>query len=508
MTALTPRRPNRPLLWPDWIYTLRDVLARAGLHDIYIVGGAVRDALLHRPIQDLDLVAAGDGISLARLIANRLNGDFYVLDGERGVGRALVDTAEGRLVVDVAQLRGQSLTDDLADRDFTVNALAVDITGDLELIIDLLGGESDLEAKLLRRCGPQSLADDPVRALRAVRQSVQFSLRIESVTQDDIRRVAPRLADISPERLRDELFKLLALPRPAAALRVADALGLLGTALPEVIPLHALEQSAPHIYDAWTHTLAVVENLSTVLAALRFNRSDQAVSAFSTGMLAIQLDRYRAPLAEHMDTPWPNERSHRALLMLAALLHDAGKPSTAQLDDQERWRFLGHEVVGAQLASTRARALRLSTAEADRLRDIVQNHMRLLLLDDPSPRALHRFWRLGAAGVDVCLLTLADFLGTYGSHIEQDAWLALIDRVRLTLQAYFDQRDEVVTPPPVVTGTDLMKLLGLSPGPVIGQLLDAIREAQAAGEVLSLDDALAFARRRLGHNGAHEMPNS
>lgn len=508
MNALTPRSPKRPLLWPDWVYDLRDFLAQGSHPKIYIVGGAVRDAWLHRPIHDLDLTVAGDAVRVARLIANRFGGDFYVLDAERGVGRALVTTPAGRVVVDAARLRGESLYDDLADRDFTLNALAADIQGDLEQIIDPLAGEADLDAKRLRRCSPQAMASDPIRTLRAVRQSIQFGFRMESETQQDVRMAAPRLVDASPERVRDELFKLLSLPRPAAALRVADALGLLTYVLPEVTPLHGLEQDAPHVYDAWTHTLAVVENVSVVLGTLRFNRPDQAVGAFSTGMMAMQLDRYRAPLLEHMETGWPNERSHRALLILAALLHDAGKPSTLQVDEAGRRRFVGHESVGAALADARARALRLSAAESDRLRAVIQNHMRVLLLRELTPRALHRFWRLGAVGVDVCLLTLADFLGTYGAELPQDAWLDLVDRVRALFEAYFDQRDRIVAPPPVISGSDLIQALGLSPGPTIGQLLDAIREAQAAGEVLSLEDALAFARRHLGQNGAHEPPSS
>src|SRR5690606_38622251 len=118
MTDLTPRVPYRPLLWPNFVFDLQDALTDLA-EPAYIVGGAVRDALLHRPVKDLDLTTAQDGIRLARRIANQFKGDFYPLDVERDVGRALVETRDGRLVIDVACFRGATLQDDLADRDFT-----------------------------------------------------------------------------------------------------------------------------------------------------------------------------------------------------------------------------------------------------------------------------------------------------------------------------------------------------------------------------------------------------
>lgn len=494
MGDLTPRVPARPLIWPDIVLDLQDVL-RESPSEIYIVGGAVRDALLHRPLKDVDLATSGDGIRLARQIANHFKGDFFVLDAERGVGRALVDAPEGRLILDVAGFRGDGLYADLIDRDFTINAMAADVRADLALVIDPLGGEPDINSKQLRRCRPGAILNDPIRSLRAVRQGAQLGFRIEADTLREVKQSVPLLADASPERVRDEFFKLLSLARPVGALRIADQVGALGVVLPEVTLLHGLPQSEPHLFDGWQHTLMVVENLSNILATLAYHRSDNLTGAFGLGMLAIALDRYRAQIQEHVNTNWPNERPHRALLMLAALLHDAGKPATAQQDDNDRWRFIGHETVGAELAEARATDLRLSNSERERLVAIVQNHMRPLLLDDPTPRAIHRFWRhLGAAGVDVCLLSLADYLGARGATLNQDDWLVMVERTRVLLQAYFDQHDTLVAPPVLVDGHMLMQTFGLKSGPMIGQLLDLIREGQVSGEIHTAEDALAAAR--------------
>ncbi len=497
MADLTPHQPHRPLFWPDILLDIQ-----ALLHDwpgeIYVVGGAVRDAMLHRPLHDIDLAAPVNAATLARKIANHFKGDFFILDAERDVGRALIDSPDGKLVFDVARFRASTFLDDLIDRDFTINAMAVDLKGDLGLLIDPLDGEADIHGKQLRRCAPDALTDDPIRALRAVRQSVQLGLRIEPDTLRDLRSVVPLLKAVSPERVRDELIKILSLPKPITALRIADAVGLLDAVLPEMNPLHDLQQSSPHIFDGWKHTLAVVEYLTGIFATISYTRTDNTAASFAFGAMVIQFDRYRKQLIAHLEATWPNERPHRALLMLAALLHDAGKPASQSLDLDGRVRFLGHESVGAELASARAVALRLSNTERQRLVAIVQNHMRPLLLTDPTPRAIHRFWRqLGETGVDVCLLALADFLATYGAQLEQDAWINFIERIGLLLEAYYDKRQTLIEPPPLVDGLQLMKKLGIKSGPLVGELLNLIREGQVAGEIRSVDEALQLARNQL-----------
>jgi poly(A) polymerase len=497
MSDLTPRQPRRPLFWPDILADLQEFLADIP-GEIYVIGGAVRDALLHRPLHDIDLATSTDAMRLARRIANHYNGDFFPLDADRDVGRALVDTPDGRLVFDVARFRGPGLLADLADRDFTLNAMAVDLHGDLSRLIDPLGGEADIAAGLIRRCSPDSLTHDPIRALRAIRQSIQLSMHIESGTLADIRAISPRLVDTSPERVRDEFFKLLALPKPASALRVSDTVGILPYILPELAALHGLPQSAPHVFDGWTHTLSVVENLSNLISVLDYNRSDNLATSFSMGVMAVELAHYRQQLREQIAIDWPNERSHRALLILAALLHDAGKPETATQNEGGRWRFLGHETVSAQMAEHRATALRLSNAETMRLVTIIQNHMRPMFLEELTPRAIHRFWRqLGEAGVDVCLLSLADYSGARGAYIKQDDWLDFVHRIRTLLEAYYDRQDTLVSPPVLVDGNDLMRSLKLKSGRIIGELLDVIREAQVAGEVQTTDQALELAQAYL-----------
>jgi len=495
--SLTPRQPDRPFIWPDVIYELQAQLA-GWPHPVYIVGGAVRDAMLHRPLKDVDLATPIAGIKLARQIANQFDGDFFPLDPERDVGRALIDTPEGRLLVDVARIRGADLLADLTERDFTMNAMAVDLKGDLNLVIDPLGGERDLVQKVLRRCSPTAIASDPVRALRAARQSVQFGLRFDPETQSDVRSAGLKLIECSPERLRDELIKLLSLPRSVAALRITDRLGLLDAIVPEIAPLHGLSPSLPYQRDGWEHTLAVVEHLTALMAAFSYTRTDATAASFQYGMIVIQLDRFRLQLVKHLEFEWANERPHRALLLLAGLLHDAGKPATAISQDDGSWSWPMHAEQGARLARRRGDELRLSADEINRLATIVENHHAVWSLDPNDLRELHRFWRrCGAAGVDICLLTLANYLGSVGEAIKQDEWLWLVDRVRLVLDAWFMRYEQVVEPVMLVDGSRLMQELQLKPGRQIGELLTLIREAQAAGEIATPAEALDLGRQAL-----------
>lgn len=472
MVDLTPRAPHfRPLLWDDEIEILqeawRELLPQASL---YLVGGAVRDAYWHRPVKDLDLATDGDPIRLGRKLADRLRGDLFIMDAERGVVRVWVNVRDKRWQVDVTRFRGANLLEDLQGRDFTINALAVDARGDLSLLIDPLGGEHDAHQRTLRACGPQSIADDPIRALRAVRQSLVFNLRIESQTLAQIRRDGPRLNQTSAERVRDEFFALLNGDKVASALRLSQTLGLLSA----ISPLWSSEELT------WQRTLLALEKLEQILLAISPRRTDSTAAAFDLGTLIIQLDRYRARLNDHLGQHYANDRSHRALLMLACLCHALPKPQVEALADD----------------------LRLSSAEK-KVVALAATHWQQANALSAEPLSLHRFWYpLEAQGIDALLLGLSLYLAQQGLELRQNDWLAQVERVLEALQAYFERHEEVVRPVVWFNGTQLMEALGLQQGRSLGRLLQAIREAQVQGQILGMDDVLDWARDWLSrHSG-------
>ena len=470
--------------------------------EIYLVGGAVRDIFLGRATHDLDFALVKEARKAARSAAAALDTPYYTLDEERDTGRVILNQPDGvRLFLDFAVLRGTDLVSDLQDRDFTINAMAIALDRP-DRLIDPLGGANDLREGVIRACSVTAFRNDPVRILRAVRQAVEFGFHIQSETRSLIGEALPLLPSVSAERLRDELFRILEGPQPATALRALDILGVLPYVLPELPALKGIVQPLPHVADVWEHSLGVAQKLSSILKVLAVEHDPETAANLSLALISVCLGRFRKPLHDHHSKSLNPDRSLRGLVLLAALYHDVGKAETHEIEAEGRIRFRQHEFSGERLVSKRAHALHLSNGEIARLKAIVRGHMRPLLLaqtgEKPSRRAVYRFFRdTGEAGVDICLLSLADTLATYGPALPQDVWSGQLDVVRTLLEAYWEQKDERISPPPLLTGHDLIEMLKYQPGPGIGKMLDALREAQAAGEITNREQALEFARRNL-----------
>lgn len=457
--------------------------------EVYLVGGWVRDRLLGRPNYDLDLAVSGDGLHLARRLANAFDGAYYPLDEERCTGRAIMDDEQGRrLMVDVARFRGPGLAADLADRDFTINALAIDVRTPEE-IIDHHGGRADLEAGLIRPVSDAILSNDPIRALRAVRQAAQLGFRLAPKTEALIRRDGAGLARISGERVRDEFTRLLALPQSAARLEQLDDLGLLAVILPELEPLRGVSQPPPHHLPVLAHSLATVRALEAVLPDL-----PGPLLPFSTR------------IADHLGRVISDTRPRLISLKLAALLHDAGKAGARSVDDEGRIRFIGHDRDGAAIVGEALRRLRLSRDEVHLGQTIVRHHMRPLLLAGQaqvSHRAVYRFFRdTGEAGIEVLLHALADERAIFRPDAEDERWPRLVALAARMMGDYWERGRERVAPRSLVDGRDLMEAFELQPGPHVGELLEVVREAQVSGEIETREEALELVRRVLGEQDA------
>lgn len=470
--------------------------------EIYLVGGAVRDMLLNRLSHDLDFVVPANGVSLARRVANALRADYVTLDDERDTGRVIVTEENGaRTFLDFAAYRGSSLDEDLRARDFTINAIAFDLH--TKTLFDPLNGAADLRAKVIRACSPTSLQDDPVRILRAIRQAAAFGFKIDIETRKAMKRAAHLLPNISPERQRDELFKILEGLKPDTAIRALEMLGVFRHFLPELSAMKGAAQSAPHIHDVWEHTLGVLGYLETILSALAPGYNADNTNDLFTGLLTLRIGRFRQQFAAHFAESLNTDRTVRAVLFFSALYHDVDKPATRSVDETGRIRFFDHDLKGAETAGKRAQSFNLSNNEVERIQKIIKNHMRFhfftnRMLDDkqePSRKAIYRFFReAGEAGVDLVLLGLADLRATQGPMLTQASWTAALDVARILLENYWEKREETVAPPRLLDGNDLIKELNIQPGPTIGQLLEAIREGQATGKIHTREEAFDLAR--------------
>lgn len=492
-----------PFAFPPLLDRIKSVLPPE--QEIYLVGGAVRDILTSRLSPDLDFALPSNGISLARKIANALKADFVALDDERDTGRVVVTNEDGsRIFLDFATYRGATLEEDLRARDFTINAIAYNLHD--STLIDPLDGARDIRAKIIRACSHSAFTDDPIRILRAVRQAAAFGFTIDRQTREWMKQAASKVGGVSVERQRDEIFKILGGPKASLSIRALEMLGVLSYLMPELLKMKGVEQSAPHVYDVWTHTLSVMDYLDQIISGLRVGYDAEQTGDMFTGLLGLRLGRYREQFANYLSSPLNVDRPHRSLLFFAALYHDVCKPYTKFIEDSGRIRFFDHDTKGAEVAAERARAFNLSNDEAERLHTVIEHHMRIHNFasrleaegQTPSRKAIYRFFRdAGAAGIDLILLALADLRGTRANELTIDTWTVYLDIARTLLENYWEKPEEIISPPRLLDGRDLMKELNLQPGRMVGQLLEAIRENQAAGKIETREQALAFAREEM-----------
>ena len=445
---------------------------------LWLVGGAVRDALAGTGPRELDLAVPSGALELGRAFAERAGAAFVTLDADRGVGRVM-----GPVRVDIADFRAPTLEGDLAARDFTVNAIAVPLAplavAGWAPVTDPTGGLADLAAGRVRLCAPGALAGDPVRILRAARLAVRPGWRLDDGVAPAAQVAAPGLAGVAAERLRDELARLLDGPAAGRGLRLLDALGALDVLLPESRAMRATPQPLPHHFDVWEHSLRAVEAADRLVA--------EAASVSDWGAQAAA--RFREDLGDGL--------TRGAMLRLGALLHDVAKPETREEVDG-RVRFIGHDVAGAARVAGIGERWRLSRRGIAVLERLVRHHLRPMHLALAGPitrRARHRFFRdLGEDAPDLLLLALADAAGLRGDD-PLAVWAGEAGRVLRELMAGAAEERALAAAAPLVTGEDVMAAFALAPGREVGRLLARAREAQALGLVATREEALALLAR-------------
>jgi poly(A) polymerase len=452
----------------------------------WIVGGALRDELLGREVTDIDIAVERDPQQAARELAAELRGPVFQLSEAFGAWR-VVDRRAGR-VYDFAPLQGETIEEDLAQRDFSVNAMARPLdpggaaaamaegsaaaaltTGEL---IDPLGGRADIEARTLRVLGPAAYENDPLRPLRLARFVAELGFAPDAETERLTAEAAPRVAEASGERVFAELRRLVLAPGALEGLDLADRLGLLRAVLPELADLHEVEQSHYHHLDVYGHTMEVFERL-------------------------VELDRdATSELREVLDEPLGDELTRGQALRFAALLHDVGKPATHDVLEDGRVTFMGHDRLGQEMVRSICRRLRTSERLCRFLEGVTRHHLLLGFLVHERPldrRAVYRYLeRTSPVEVEVTLFSVADRLATRGKNAERaiDAHLELADEL---MPAALEWRR--TGPPQVpVRGDELAAELGIEPGPELGRLLDQLAEATYAGEATDREQAIDLAR--------------
>jgi poly(A) polymerase len=446
----------------------------------WIVGGALRDALLGRRVTDIDVAVPGDPEPTARALAREVRGPVFPLSEAFGAWR-VIDRRAG-VVYDVSALQGGTIEEDLAKRDFTVNAMARPLA-ELSAValaeptaaplVDPLGGHADVESRTLRVLGPQAYESDPLRALRLARLAAELGFEPDPETERLTRAAAPRVPEAAGERIFAELRRLLLAPEVVRGLAIADRAGLVSSVLPELGELHDVEQSQYHHLDVYGHTIEVLERL-------------------------VELERQASGrLRAALDEPLADELTRGQALRFGALLHDIGKPATHAVRDQGRVTFIGHDRLGEEMVRDICGRLRTSERFSRFVEAITRHHLVLGFLVHERPldrRAVYRYLRrTEPVEVEVTLLSCADRLATRGRKADE-AIAAHLELAGELMEAALDWRDEG-PPHPLVRGDDLARELGIDRGPELGRLLAELEEAAYAREVTTRDEALGFARR-------------
>jgi len=465
----------------------------------YLVGGFVRDVLLRRDTADIDIAVAADAVEIAHQVANALGGRFVLLDKANRVGRVVVVDKEapsgGRWELDFSTFQG-SIEQDLEQRDFTIDAIAVDLeelTKDYAHVhlIDPFNGWADLQHGMIRTVSETAFESDAARLLRAVRLAAELGFGLDSQTEALVRHNCHLIADVAGERLREELLRLLAAPQSERFLPYLDDLGLVTAIIPELAQTKGVKQPKEHFWDVFDHSIETVIAVDFLLHKGSWEYTNDEVLAITP---------WSEALAQHFAQEVSSGSTRRSLLKLAALLHDVAKPQTKAIGEDGRTHFLGHAKLGAAMAVDILERLRFSSKEVKLVEVMVGEHLRPGQMSQgelPTHRAIYRYFRdSGEAGIDILFLSLADHLATRGPQLNLAQWQEHTQMVEYVLAQHFEQ-ERLVVPPKLVDGHDLIKSFGMSPGPKIGQLLEAMCEAQASGEIATREEALSYIRDRL-----------
>ena len=442
-------------LIPDDVVGVCRRLQEAG-HEAHLVGGGVRDLVLGRAPKDFDLATSALPDAVMKLFGQRFaiptglqHGTVTVLTGSPPQGRPVeVTTFRGEgLYLDGRRPSsvefGKTLTEDLARRDFTMNAIAYDPLADR--LTDPFGGRQDLGHKLVRAVGDpvQRFREDGLRPMRAVRQATQLGFTIDPPTEQAIPQTLASFRMVSAERIRDELYKILAAGEPARGLELLRQTGLLAETIPELLEGVGCAQNRFHKFDVWGHTLATLAAVSAPEVVLR----------------------------------------------LGALLHDVGKPRAREPkeDAPGEYSFFKHEFIGAEMAVTIGQRLKLPNTERESVRLMVANHM-FYYTPEWTDGTIRRFVRKVGVEELPALLALRE-ADIAGRGFDEDTGKETRElRARVTDVASADAALKVTDL--AIRGPDVMRTLGVGPGPIVGRVLEALLERVLDDPALNTTDRL------------------
>lgn len=457
--------------------------------EIYLVGGYLRDLFLRRRKDafDFDFAVSSCAIKISREIAASLKSPFVVLDKEHGSSRIVY--RKGRLSCNfdftafrgsaALSARGRDIQGDLLHRDFTLNSMALDLKEIgrasclQDVLLDPYGGREDIKNRVIRKVSDFSLPEDPLRILRAFSLSAVLNFKVEPQTLRDIKKYREKITSCAFERITEELFKILDSENAFKTFKAMDGFRILDEIIPEIKVMRKVSQGPYHHLDVYNHCLEALKQIESLFSELKRDRDMQ----------------------NYLNEKISGARTRRALLKLGAFLHDIGKPAS-----KERLKgktcFHGHERVGRNIVRAISERLRLSNDERGALDRMIFWHLRpgyMADIENLSRRAEYKYFRDTAAeAAGILLLSIADQRSTRGV-LTRGANRKHHEEVCLGLAEEFFRRAKKKELPRLINGDDLIRKFRLSPGPLIGKILEELREAQGAGEIGTRAQAMELA---------------
>ncbi|MCP4110098.1 MAG: HD domain-containing protein [Desulfobacteraceae bacterium] len=448
------------------------------LPDLYLVGGAVRDHILSRISKDIDLVCH-DAENVARKLASAQNAT--VVPFEKKADEPCFRIAarhDPGLFIDITPIRGGSVFTDLERRDFTINAIAIQVKkgGVLGHIIDPLNGADDIKHGVIRTTGPDVFTADPLRILRAVRFSAKLGFTVKDTTTALMKANASLLKDVAAERILVELIEIFKTGQSAFFVGMMDNLGILEIIFPEIMAMKGSSQNYYHHLDVWNHSLVVLEHCEYIVNHLNvfFGSACEKVS-------------------ENLESG-----NRLPLLKLGAMLHDVGKPVTRFKNKHTgRINFHGHDREGGEIVAAIVQRLRMSRQDQEFVHTLATEHMNILRLffnkADHDSKLLW-FRKMTDNSIPAIIMGMADIKGTSGPASDSETkerhirWSAdMVEAYYGTIKEHLEQND-------LISGKDLIAE-GMLPGPEMGSILRKVRKAQDLGRIVNREEALVMAKK-------------
>lgn len=444
---------------------IKDDFVLKNINEGYLVGGAVRDFLMGKTTVDRDIAIVG-----AEDFAKKIDGTFIVLDEINKIYRVVLEDKINYL--DISELQGGSIEEDLLRRDFTINAIAYDLKN--EEFVDVTGGLNDLKDGILRHIKDENFEDDPLRVLRAFRFAAVTGFEMAEELKGAINKYKHLAFNPSKERIMYETMKLFGGKYASKTLLLMDEFGLLEELIPYVQEMKKVPPNTHHHLDLFHHVVETVRNIEEL-----YENAPEEIKAHLD-----QIDFGGFPRINH--------------LKLAGFLHDIGKFSTWTIEESGRHRFIKHDDVGSKMCVPFLKNLKFSKKQIEYISCMIKNHIypsNVIVAPDLNEKVMMRYLRkMEDNVVDNIILAKADRLSARGEAITEEIINDNLNGLDKLLNFYLEKRETMQPLPKLLSGYEVMEIKGIKQSPALGIIMKALNEAQISGDVNTKDEAISFVK--------------